>query len=229
MAKGGNQGQRVVCGNVSRPEGWVAVNIKPGPVQAHVIVEGQTVNNSSLFVLWLFQEHGNWHVQYVQFATATMVGKSAEDLQRLAEVEQKQQHNLNAYILYAGALQLADRGPYFQLGIRPEIQKGIGELKVPRDLQGQPPYTWQFGESAFKVLNVGAIGVGGKIYLMVDHEIESWSENKIAEKKNRDLIAVFAKTHPEYKSAFAGLIVRAHERGGNRGFGTVDENEKPSK
>jgi hypothetical protein len=223
---GGNQEQRVVCRNLSSPESWVAVNAKPGPAEAHVLVEGQTVNNTVVFVIWLIPEQGNWRVQYVDYATAEMVGKSAVDLRKMAETEWKRQHNFNAYILSETALQLADRGPFFQLGIRPEIDKQIAELDRPIDLQGRPPFTWHFEKSTFKVLNVGAIGVGGKIYLIIDHEIEPWTEDKQADRQNRELMASFLKTYPEYKDAFAGLVVRAHERGGNRGYGTVDENQK---
>jgi hypothetical protein len=50
---GGAQEERVVCGNISSPEGWVAVNAKPGPVEAYAIVEGDTVNNTNAFVVWL--------------------------------------------------------------------------------------------------------------------------------------------------------------------------------
>jgi len=223
---GGTQEQRVVCGNLSSPETWVAVNARPGPAEAYVIVEGDTVNNTHAFVIWLIPEQGNWRVQYVQFATITMVGKSADDLQKMAASENEKQHNFNAFILYAAALQLADRGPFFQLGIRPEIEKAIGNVQRPPVLQGKAPFVWNFDKSTFRVLNVGAIGIGGKIYLHIDHEIEPWAEDKEADGKNRDLITAFAKAYPEYKEAFAVLVVRAHERGGNRGFGTVDENQK---
>jgi hypothetical protein len=224
---GASQEQRVVCGNLSKPSGWVAVNAKPGPAEAHIIVEGQTVNNTVVFAVWLIPEKGNWQVQYVHFAVAGMVGKSAEDLQRMAETEHQKQHDFNAFILYATALQFADRGPFFQLGIRPEIEKGIADVKRPDILQGQPPFNWEFGKSTFKVLNVGAIGVSAKIYLKIEHEIEPWAEDKEAERRNRDLIAAFGSKYSEYKDAFAGLVVRANERGGTRGFGTVDENQKP--
>lgn len=56
---GGTQEQRVVCGNLSSPETWVAVNAKPGPAEAYVIVEGDTVNNTNAFVIWLIPERGN--------------------------------------------------------------------------------------------------------------------------------------------------------------------------
>jgi hypothetical protein len=223
---GGTQEQRVVCGNLSTPETWVAVNAKPGPAEAYAIVEGDTVNNTNAFVIWLIPEKSNWRVQYVHFATITMVGKSADDLQKIAATENAKQHNFNAFIFYAAALQLADRGPFFQLGIRPEIEKAIGNVQRPSILQGQAPFVWNFDKSTFRVLNVGPIGIGGKIYLLVSHEIEPWSEDKEADRKNRDLIAALAKAYPEYKEAFAGLVVRAHERGGNRGFGTVEQNQK---
>lgn len=223
---GGSQEQRVVCGKLSNPGTWVAVNAKPGPGEAHVIVEGQTINNTIVFVVWLIPEQGQWHVQYTHYATAGMVGKSADDLQKMAATENQKGHSFNAFILYAAALQLADRGPFFQLGIRPEIEKGMGGVQRPHILQGQAPFTFNFDKSTFKALDVGPIGVSGKVYLLVDHEIEPWAEDKEADRTNRDLMTAFANAYPEYKDAFAGLVVRAHERGGHRGYGTVEENQK---
>jgi hypothetical protein len=180
---GGTQEQRVVCGNLSSPEGWVAVSTKPGPKQGHVIVEAQTLNNTWTFVIWLLPEQGNWHVQFAQPTITAMVGKNAENLRRMADSEMHENHNFNAYILYATALQLAARGPSLQLGIQPEIQKSFENLKPPPSLQGQPPFAWQFGKSLFKVLNIGPIGVSQQIYLKIDHEIEPWADDKDADKK----------------------------------------------
>ena len=222
---GGTQEQRVVCGNLARPENWVAVSAKSGQTQAHVIVEAQTLNNTWAFVTWLLHEQGNWHVQYTQATITAIVGKNAEDLQRMAESEMHENHNFNAYILYAAASQLAARGPFFQLGIQPEIQNSLETLKPPPILQGQPPFNWQLGKLSFKVLNVGPIGVSQNIYLKIDHEIEPWAIDKDADKKNHELIAAFSSSYPEYRHAFAGLVVTAHERGGMRGYGTVSEND----
>ncbi len=222
---GGTQEQRVVCGNLSSPKGWVAVNVKPGPGQAHVIVEAQTLNNTWGFVTWLLPEQGNWHVQYTQAAVTAMVGKNSEDLQQMAESEMRENHNFNAYILYAAALQLTSRGPFLQLGIQSEIQKVLENLKRPPALEGQPPFDWQLGKSSYRVLNVSPIGVSQKVYLKIDHEIEPWATDKDADKKNHELISTFSSSYPEFRHAFAGVIVTAHERGGNRGFGTVSENE----
>ena len=226
---GGTQEQRVVCGNLAKPESWVAMNAKPGQTQAHVIVEAQTINNTWAFVTWLLREQGNWRVQYTQATITAMVGKNAEDLQHLAESEMRENHNFNAFVLCATASQLAARGPFFQLGIQPEIQKSLETLKPPSILQGQPPFNWQPAKLSFKVLNVGPIGISHNIYLKIDHEIEPWANDKDAEKKNRELIAAFSSSYPEYKHAFAGLVVTAHERGGIRGYGTVSENDSATK
>jgi hypothetical protein len=226
---GGTHEQRIVCGNLSRPETWVAVNAKPGSSQGYVIVEAQTLNNTWAFVLWLLPEEGNWHVQYSQAMATAMVGKTAEDLQRMAESEMHENHNFDAYILYTTALQLAARGPFLQLGIQPEIQKALENLKPPPVLQGQLPFDWKFGQASFRVLNIGPVGVSQKIYLQIDQEIEPWADDKDADKKNHELISAFSNSYPEYKHAFAGLIVRAHERGGNRLFGTVFETDAVTK
>jgi hypothetical protein len=226
---GGTEEQQAICGNLSSPESWVVVKAKPGQTQAHVIVEAQTLNNTWAFVTWLLREQGNWHVQYIQPTLVAMVGKNAGDLQRMAESETHENHNFNAYILYAGASQLAARGPFLQLGILPEIQKGLETSKAPTILQGQPPFNWHLGKSSFKVLNVGPIGVSQNIYLKIDHEIESWANDKDADKINHELIDAFSSSYPEYKHAFAGLIVSAHERGGVRGYGTVSENDPAAK
>jgi hypothetical protein len=182
----------------------VAVNAKPGPAEAYAIVEGDTVNNTNAFVIWLLPEQSNWRVQYVHFATITMVGKSADDLQKIAATENAKQHTFNAFILYAAAVQLADRGPFFQLGIRPDIEKAIGNVQRPHILQGQAPFVWKFDESTFKVLNVGPIGIGGKIYLLVSHEIEPWAEDKQADRKNRDLITALPKPTPNTERLLPG-------------------------
>jgi hypothetical protein len=226
---GGTQEQRVVCGNLARPEGWVAVNAKPNQTQAHVVVEAQTLNNTWAFTSWLFREQGNWHIQYTQATITAVVGKNAEDLQRMAKSETHENHNFNAYILYVAALQLAARGPFLQLGIQPEIQKSMETLRPPLILQGKPPFNWQLGKSSFKVLSLGPVGSSQKIYLKIDYEIEPWAKDIDADNKNRELITAFSSSYPEYKHAFAGLVVTAHERGGLHGYGTVSENDVAAK
>jgi hypothetical protein len=218
---GGIGDQRVICGGLGRPEDWVAVAVESIPKQAYVLVEGETKNNGWAFVLWLVPEQ-DWRVQHFQFTSTEMVGKSAEDLWRLARDEQGRDHHFNATVLYQAAAQLAYRGPNFQLGIQPEIQREMAKLQPPPELQGQMPLTWQFGSSTFNVLHVGQIGVGGKIYLTIAHEILPWGQDAEADQRNHELIREFRRAFPEYSPVFAGLVVAAHEKGGTRGYRTVD-------
>jgi len=222
--------QRVLCTASSGGslQTWAAVTVEPGPTQAYTIVEASTRNNTYVFVLWLIQEGQTWQIQSFQFVPASMVGKYAEDLRALAEEQKRALHNFNAYILYRAALQLTNRGPYFQLGIQQEVQNSMKALQVPQELQAQAPFSWTYGKSVFKVLDVGPLGIAGKIYLAINHQVEPWTDNKEVDTENRELITEFTNTHPEYKDAFAGIVGRAYERGTNRTFGTVEENNEKS-
>jgi len=214
---------RVICGSLERPEDWESVAAKPIPEQAHLLFEAETRNNGWTFALWLIPEP-DWRIEYFHLTGSSIVGKTAHDIWNLARGEQQLNHNFNAEILYQAALQLVYRGPNFQLGIQEEIKKEASKLQVPIELQGQAPFTWHFGGHTFRILNVGPIGVGGKVYLMINHEISPWDADQEADQQNRALISDFARSIPEYRNVFAGLVVGAIERGGHRGFRTIDEN-----
>jgi hypothetical protein len=181
-------------------------------------------NNGIAFTLWLIAEQ-EWRVEYFQITPSSMVGKTASDMWALARKEQNSKHMFNAAVLYATANQLAYRGPNYQLGIDPEIKKEMSKLQVPRELQGNPPFAWKFGDDSFKIVNVSPIGVGGKIYLTITQEIAPWGAEQDADQRNRVLILDFIRAVPEYVSVFAGLVVGASEAGGHRLFRTVYENE----
>jgi hypothetical protein len=156
---------------------------------------------------------------------SAMVRKTPADLLKMAISEHQKNHNLNAFVLGAAAMQLSARGPFLQLGIQQEIQQSLAGVQAPHELEGSPPFNFQFGKSLYKVLNIGPIGVAGRIYLQIDHEIESWRVDKEADAKNREFLSAFDKAYPECRTVFAGIVIRAHERGGTRGFGTVSEND----
>ena len=129
-------------------------------------------------------------------------------------------------ILYATANQLAYRGPNFSLGISQEIRRESEDLDLPTEIQGPAPFTWQFGNGTYKVLNISPIGVGGKIYLTITQETEPWPDDQAPERHNQALIAEFRQAFPEYAAVFAGLVVGAREPGGNRIYRTVDASEE---
>lgn len=213
---------RALCGSLASPEGWVSVAVKPIAEQAHILIDAQTRNNGWAFTLWLTPEP-DWRVAYFQLTASSMVGKTAHDIWDLARSEQQARHDFNAAILYRAANQLAYRGPNFQLGISSEIQKEMQKMRLPSELQGQAPFIWKFSGGEYKVLDIGPIGVGGKIYLMITQEIAPWGADQEADQRNRALIADFKRAVPEYSSVFAGLLVGAKESGGNRFFRTVDD------
>lgn len=71
---------------------------------------------------------------------------------------------------------------------------------------------------------MGRQGLIKKIYLIIRQEIDAWKEDKEADSKNRELLAEFTKTFPEYKDVFSGIVIQAVEKDGSRGYGTVVEN-----
>src|SRR5262249_5202496 len=132
-------------------------------------------------------------------------------------------HKFNAALLYAAATQVANRGPNFQLGITQSISEDLSKLTVPSEIQGQPPFLWKDGHNTYKVLNVGPIAVGGKMYITIAHEVSPWQTDAEVDSWNKQLLGYFKKRFPEYSDVFAGLVARAMERGTDRGFGTVEE------
>lgn len=208
-------------GSFSSPEGRVLLAATPVPEQAHVVVEGDTRNNTFAFVLWLIPEQGEWRIEHVHLTVTAMVGKSSLDLWSLARAQRERHHDFNAFLLYAAALQLASRGSVFQLSIQTDIEKELRELRKPSELDGQPPFSWHLDGPAYRILNVAPIGLDGKLYLRLSQEVAPWSDAAEVDHENRDLGAAFTKIDPDYTDAFDDLIIEAVERGGSRVFRTL--------
>jgi len=217
---------QVICGDLSRPEERVIVASAAVPKQGHVIIRAAGRNNDWVFVIWLTSD-GDWRVHYFHFTAMSIVGKSAQDFRALARAEQDVGHRFNATLLYMTAAQLAYRGPNLQWGILPEIQKEMAALDRPQLLQGQVPFTWKLGSESFRILRLGPIGVGGKIYLIITQELSPWPQDSGADLKNRQLISEIKHAIPEYAAVFAGLVIAAQEKDGNHGFRTVDDAPLP--
>ncbi|HZS28214.1 MAG TPA: hypothetical protein VFB76_13375 [Candidatus Angelobacter sp.] len=99
----------------------------------------------------------------------------------------------------------------------------MSALSIPAEVKGPPPFLWKNEEKTYKVLQVGPIAIGGKIYLTVNHEVPLWQSNEQVDGWNKEFIRYIKQHFPEYSDAFAGIVVRAMERGTTREFGTVDE------
>lgn len=213
---------KAVCGSVSGTD-WVALQIKPGLTQAHVVLSGQTRNNDWAFTLWLLPEDGAWRVQYFHIGMSAMAGRSANDLIQLAQKERTAGHMFNAALLYAGAKELVDRGPAFQLGTAQTLDQDLKGFGAPPELQQSLPMTWKMGGSDYKVLGVNILGVAGQIGLSFDLPLTVWKSSEDADKQNHAFLDAFLATHPNYASAFKFLVARAHKPDGSGGFATVYE------
>jgi hypothetical protein len=221
--KGKSPGRVVCATDLSKPEGWESLAAADVPEQAHVLLSADTRNNKLAFVVWLVPQQSEWKVQSFRMNVSTLAEKDSVQLLELARTQQARQHSFNAALLYAAAAQTADRGPNFQLGITQSISDETSKLTAPAEIQGQPPFFWKNGETTYKVASVGPIAVGGKIYVIIVHEVSPWQSNEQVDGWNRELLSYFKRRFPEYSDFFAGLVARATERGSNRGYGTVEE------
>jgi len=188
----GQRSNRATCAPSARPEDQISVTVTSAPTQAYVIVAARSKTADWAFVLWLVREDG-WRVQALNFGLTTLAGQSAKDTWRRARDERDRGHAFNAAVLYLAANQLVDRGPNFRLAIQPQIQGEMAKLQVPHELQGNPPFTWQFGEHTYKILQVGSIAVDGKIDISITQEVEPWPTDQEAGRRNRQLITEFAR------------------------------------
>ena len=233
-----NDLQAASCGNTSSPAGRVLVAVKGGAEQAHVLVEGDSPHNRMVFALWMEMEGGRWRLIEQYIRAVTYLGKGATDFEEMAKVEQRDQHPLNAALLYSQAQALADRGPRFQLGIASRLVEGFRTVAVPPPLAGEPPFAWNADGEQFRVLSVapGAFDDDkgrNRLWIVVTHELDPWTDNAVPERKNRALSAAFRKAYPSYKRQFAGLVIRAREKTNGPTFniwGTVlqDDGDAPN-
>lgn len=225
--KGKSPGRVVCATDLSKPTGWESLAADNIPEQAHVLLSADTINNKLAVVVWLVPEEGEWKVQSFRLNVSTLADKDSLQLWELARAQQARQHSFNAALLYAAAAQTAERGPNFQLGITQSISDEMSKLTVPAEIQGQPPFFWKSGETTYKVASVGPIAVGGRIYIIIVHEVSPWQSNEQVDGWNKELLSYFKRRFPEYSDVFAGLVARATERGSNRGYGTVEELPDP--
>ena len=72
-------------------------------------------------------------------------------------------------------------------------------------------------------MQVGPIAIGGKLYVAIGHDVAPWQNDEQVDGWNRVLITYFKRQFPEYSDIFFGIVIRAYERGSNRGYGTVED------
>jgi len=219
---------RVVCGiNLPEPSQRVILSATNVPEQAHVLLSADTRNNQIAFTVWVLPVNGEWRVRGFWFNVAALADQGPNRLWEQAREQSRREHRFNAALLYVAALQLMNRGPDFQMETAQEIREEMTHVVAPHEIQGPPPFTWRSKDRVWTILSAGPLAVGGKIYLMIAHEVPQIQTDGQVDRWNKELLAYFKSHFPEYSDVFAGIVIRAHERGTNRGFGTVEELPRP--
>lgn len=223
--RSGASAQRVRCGAA---EDEVTVSTKPLPRQAHLIVAADAAQGRWYFVLWLVPENG-WRVAGFDFVPAEIAGKSLPALLAMARDQHAAHHDFNAALLYGAAARLATRGANLELAVAPTIRNELAALPVPDFLRGKAPLHWRIDGDNFTINNVGAAGVGDKLYVAITQELSPWHDDADADTRNRLLISDFARAAPDYGAVFGGVIVLARDHGGSHLYRTVATGEAQAK
>jgi hypothetical protein len=214
---------RVVCArDLSRADGWSSVKVASTPEQAYVLASANSQNERLAITIWSVPEEGVWKIQAFSIYTSSLGRQDAAHILELARTQQGLSHNLNALLLYFAAAAISDRGPLLQLGTVQPILTEYSKANRPPEMAGTPPWYWKNDQKVFKILQIGSLGIAGKIYIVIDHEVPPKTSNEEMEHVNRDLLAHFKRVFPEHADIFAGLLARAHEQGTDKGYSTVD-------
>ena len=215
------------AGSTATPDGSVFVAEKPIPEQAHILVTAPLGDDTLTFVFWVVTEDGAQHIEAINISQTTMAGKSANDLLTMARTEKSKDHGFNAAMLYAGAGQLAYRSPTFRLGISTVIQDELKTLKLPPELQGKPPFAWEFQGDHFNVLAVGTLAIDGKLGLGIRQQLSPFpGDDNEADARNRLLIRRLIAAYPDVAAQFRSIAVEIVDETGQRGFRTIYDPEK---
>jgi len=223
----GQSPDRVICArDLSRTDGWSSVKVASAPEQAYVLATANSQNERLAITIWLVPEEQVWKIQAFSIYVSSLGRRDAAQILELAKNQQVLGHDLNSLLLHFAAAAISDRGPLLQIGTAQPISEEYSKARRPPEMVGTPPWYWKNERATFKIMQVGSLGIAGKIYVVIDHEVPPKTSNEEMERTNRDLIAHFKRRFPEYADVFAGLLARAHEQGTGKGYGTVDEGPK---
>lgn len=223
-------GARVVCGaDVSDPTRSYRMAVVAAPEQAYVILTADGRAAGLVFTLWLLRDASGWKVNSFDFHTATLSGRNALQLWQVARDQHQHGHEFNATLLYFAAVQIADRGPDFELAFAPQMAQEEAQVTRPKELTGRPPFKFEGDGKDFSLLNIGSTDVGGRMYLALTYEAAPWKSTKQVEHSNQMLIALITKLFPEYAEVFQGIVAQASERGTGRTFATVGDSGSTSR
>jgi hypothetical protein len=215
---------RAICGTLDG--NWVSVAIKPGLRQAYAVFTAETQNNGWEFVYWLVPNGDSWRLQDIHISTASVAGHDARDLLDMARRERDAGRSFNATMLYAGAKDMAGRGPAFQLAIGQTLDSDLKAFVAPPELRGATPLIWTLNGKEYRVTQVALIGIGKQLGLGFVLPQTVWTNSADVDARNREFLDGFRAKHPDYAKVFSFLVGRAMKPDNSGGFGTAYDNQK---
>jgi hypothetical protein len=128
----------------------------------------------------------------------------------------------NAYFYYVAARELAL--PVSFMMTRP-VEKLDSEAQpiVPKDVPGDQPVTLTSATGkTYQIIDISPLAIGNGMDLRVRYKaVVPVSDTRASYDSNMDVMKTFAAKYPEYKSAFAGYVVRAVDPQTGQDYGTV--------
>ncbi len=212
----------VAHGSPGSGEGEVQMAVLKIPLQAYVILQGDLADTRYAIYLWLMPQGDNWVVNSFYVSPAAVSGHSGPDLGKLADEQAKKGHIFNALMLYRGAVAMLAGGPNFTYGLEGVIEKAALGLNLPSDVKANPPYTWKTGEQSFQLIAAQAAGSGNGVALLLKQELPKSGDDSFIEAQNQALLKLLHVMHPEYKDAFAKVVVEAVVPGHDGAYHTIE-------
>jgi hypothetical protein len=219
-----SNGIAICSKDAAHPENGTTVAIQKTQEQAYALVtaQGQGPPETWVAAVWLIPKAEKWEVHSFHATIGTVSGQGPERYLAMARTEKEHGHLLNAGMLYSDAASIAERGPFYRLGIADVIQREAQQITLPAELRREAPLTGPAG--SFNLLHMNTIPLQGKLYLIVAYETDQWKTRNEIEGKNLALLTTFARRFPEYSDVFGGLVAEATVRAGTNGWRTVKDN-----
>ena len=228
VAFGADTGSRVPCGMFNDYHEWDAVEVRGHENQAHVVITANSGVNEYTFVVWLADTDRGWLINAFHADMSRLVGRSAEDFWRKAKMFRAQGDALDAGLMYLAADKLLWRGPNFQPGLRTAFNKDRSSFSEPNEMKGAAPYHWVLDDQAYTVTQLNVTGTlgDGKLMLVINYDLVSWTSDEAADRQSRALLTSYMKAHPNWGNAFDAIAAKASKPDHSGNFGTVYERDK---
>ncbi len=201
----------------------VTVEAVPGETQAHVLLKAKTANAGVALTVWLVPQSGGWKANAFYLNTRDILGHDTAALLAMARAQRGLGNGFNAALLYVGAQNTANRGPWFETGAAKMLAGDLKTLKLPPELQGNAPFHWTMRGHSYTVASVTMLTHDTRLGLVFVLPQTAWSDSAAADAFNRQFISDFVATHPAYKDTFGFLVARAMKPDNSGGYGTAYE------